>query len=312
VSPSSPRLGRLIIAFNPAPPHSEPIACSDRPRPDGFCRNRSRCARLFPRWKSSVASALAAAVCCRRRLWVPSGPLHNWLDPAAGQRSGACERANMTTPKIREPMWARERMSTCAQPSHPTDELAKSGPYGCHDRYIGTIPKAGPEAPPVSACRPRDGCRRVGQLHRLALSGGAQRRRRSGGRTSAGDSGDGRYRGTARVAPGRLGRLLEPAPTRGCFPAAGLMPPVARSGHCAGGSCRRDWDRAKRASCQLLDVAQNQTGRISEHGGGTPPRQCRRDGCSRVLVRSDRNLSTARRPSRSAVSIRAAGHALIR
>jgi hypothetical protein len=145
VSPSSPRLGRLIIAFNPAPPHSEPIACSDRPRPDGFCRNRSRCARLFPRWKSSVASALAAAVCCRRRLWVPSGPLHNWLDPAAGQRSGACERANMTTPKIREPMWARERMSTCAQPSHPTDELAKSGPYGCHDRYIGTIPKAGPE-----------------------------------------------------------------------------------------------------------------------------------------------------------------------
>src|SRR5260370_42500101 len=59
--------------------------------------------------------------------------------------------------------------------------------------------------------------------------------------------------------------------------------------------------------CQLLDVAQNQTGRISEHGGGTPPRQCRRDGCSRVLVRSDRNLSTARRPSRSAVSTRPGG-----
>ena len=43
-----------------------------------------------------------------------------------------------------------------------------------------------------------------------------------------------RRRAAAGGAPGRLGRLRGPAAPRGCLFWAGLVPPAARSGHCAG------------------------------------------------------------------------------
>jgi len=67
--------------------------------------------------------------------------------------------------------------------------------------------------------------------------------------------GNRRWRGAA-GAPGRPGGSREPAATRGCLRAAVLMPPAAGSGHCAARELRTGRHRAKRASRQLLDVAQ--------------------------------------------------------